>query len=205
MACLSLTKPAAACSCVGAAAPCQAFFDASAVFVGTVVSIDPVPAAQFPRRRVHLEVSDAFRGVRTESVDVETGEGGGDCGYGFTVGERYLVYANVRPGGQTLTTSICTRTKPLASAQEDAVFARAVATAPAAGGVVSGTVRNRDRRADRSPGSQSRRSPAPACGSSARTVSFAVPRPTLEDDSRSAGCRSASVPRASPRPMRPTW
>jgi hypothetical protein len=154
-ACLSLTKPAAACTCVGGPAPCQAFFDASAVFIGTVVSIDPSPTTQpFAQRRVHLEVSDAFRGVTTQSVDVETGQGGGDCGYLFTVGERYLVYANVRPGGQTLTTSICTRTKPLSSAQEDVTFARAVATAPSAGGVLSGTVRNRDRRNTASLGNQ---------------------------------------------------
>jgi hypothetical protein len=151
--CLSLAKPAAACICVGVGAPCEAFFDASAVFIGTVVSIDPVSTTQpFSQRRVHLEVSDAFRGMTTQNVDVETGEGSGDCGYRFNVGERYLVYASVRPGSQTLTTSICTRTKPLSNAQEDAAFARAVATAPSAGGVLSGTVRNRDRRVAASQG-----------------------------------------------------
>jgi hypothetical protein len=95
---------------------------------------------------VRFDVAEAFRGVTSPELDVDTGSGGGDCGYPFKVGESYLVYAHVGKDGQPLATSICTRTRPLRDAHDDLVFARAVAGAPAAGGVISGTVRNRDQR-----------------------------------------------------------
>jgi hypothetical protein len=141
-------RPAHACTCMGSGAPCQAFFDVSAVFAGTVQSITDRtgPSVFFRERRVRLVVAEAFRGVASQEVDVDTGNGGGDCGYSFKVGESYLVYAQLAKDGQTLTTSICTRTRPARDAQDDLAFARAVAGAPAAGGVISGAVRNRDRR-----------------------------------------------------------
>lgn len=140
-------RPAEACTCLGGAAPCQAFFDVPAVFVGKVQSIsEHTGASGFSGRRVHLDVAEAFRGVTSQEVDIDTGNGGGDCGYPFKVGESYLVYAYLEKDGQTLSTGICTRTKPLRDAQNDLAFARTVAGAPAVGGVISGTVRNRDRR-----------------------------------------------------------
>lgn len=143
----SSARDAHACSCVVGAPPCQSFFDVSAVFVGTVRSIDQgAGASSFARRRIILDVVEAFRGVAGQRVEVDTGAGGGDCGYPFEVGMTYLVYASVAKDTQVLTTGICTRTKPVSGAQEDLAFARSVTSAPATGGVVTGTVRNRDRR-----------------------------------------------------------
>jgi hypothetical protein len=50
-------------------------------------------------------------------VIVVTGRGGGDCGYRFEVGARYLVFAY--GDDAKLETNICQRTKELAQAAED--------------------------------------------------------------------------------------
>ena len=53
-------------------------------------------------------------------VEVATGSGGGDCGYRFAIGKRYLVYARKwPPSGSGLTTGICSRTRQIEEADED--------------------------------------------------------------------------------------
>src|SRR2546423_7511971 len=120
-----------------------------AVFVGKVVSIETVGPEERrgpgTTRRVVLEVLEPLRGVATASAAVFTGQGGGDCGYGFEIGESYLVYA--RATNSELQVSICSRTRPLAHAGDDLAFARAVPSSPASGGTITGEVRHRDRRA----------------------------------------------------------
>jgi len=66
---LLIGPSADACTCGGGGAPCQAFFDAPAVFVGRVVSIDDRGDV---RRRAHLAVTEAFRGVTSREIDVDT-------------------------------------------------------------------------------------------------------------------------------------
>lgn len=61
------------------------------------------------RRRVRLKVDQAFKGVSNGEVEIYTGWGGGDCGYDFRSGSRYLVYAYEVRG--TLRTGICSSTK----------------------------------------------------------------------------------------------
>lgn len=53
-------------------------------------------------------------------VAISTGLGGGDCGYGFKEGQKYLVYAHAS-SDPVLGTGICSGTRPLESAagQED--------------------------------------------------------------------------------------
>ena len=45
-------------------------------------------------------VERALRGLEGASAGVTTGTGGGDCGYAFKAGERYLVYAYKAQDGQ---------------------------------------------------------------------------------------------------------
>ena len=49
---------------------------------------------------VHFTVEEGFRGggVAGSQIVVDTGLGGGDCGYPFVPGTRYLVYASVHGG-----------------------------------------------------------------------------------------------------------
>jgi hypothetical protein len=139
---------ASACSCVfGGVSACQEFWQVDAVFAGTATRGGTATADEGSyKRQVRVftfSVAEVFRGESVSEVEVATGMGGGDCGYGFRVGETYLVYAsrNVRDG--RLSTGICHRTKPLARAAEDLAFIRALPQAEA-GGVVFGTVGRRN-------------------------------------------------------------
>lgn len=133
---------AEACSCALTGPPCQSYFRVDAVFIGTVKTITELEAPPDPRpythRLVTFTVERALRGVEGISIAVTTGMGGGDCGYGFKTGERYLVYAYKAQDGQ-LRTGICSRTRPIAEATEDLQFVEGLRTA-SAGARVSGTI-----------------------------------------------------------------
>jgi hypothetical protein len=78
-----------------------------------------------------------FRGSLGKSAVLTTG---GMCGYAFQVGETYFVYAHQSQGG--LTSTICSRTRPLRDAADDLAYARSLsALVPGAPARVSGTVR----------------------------------------------------------------
>src|SRR5689334_10779711 len=94
---------AAACSCFGGTPICQSFWATDAVFAGTVVGIDQTTremGAGFPvsRRLVRFQVSKSYRGNVGSAAMVETGMGGGDCGYHFEPGHAYLVFGSVVNG-----------------------------------------------------------------------------------------------------------
>jgi hypothetical protein len=105
-----------ACSC-GLTTACQAAGYADAIFSGTVASIDRVPGDENAPQQfvVRIKVEQAFVNapgpVVTLTMDFSS------CTFSFKSGERYLVYASNRSG--TLTTSSCSRTRPLADAAED--------------------------------------------------------------------------------------
>ena len=137
---------ARACSCAfGGGAPCQEYWRVDAVFAGTVVGsskIDVDDGYKHTMRLLRMTVEQPIRGMQAAEVDVVTGWGGGDCGYGFKMGERYLVYAHRRKDNR-LSTSICTRTRPIAEAADDFAFIRGLATA-SQNGVVFGKVGKRN-------------------------------------------------------------
>lgn len=139
---------ARACSCAfGGSAPCQEYWRADAVFSGTVVSSGKINLDQGPyksdMRLLHMTVDQPIRGVQTVAVDLLTGWGGGDCGYEFKVGQRYLVYAYRDEKDNRLSTSICTRTRSLADADDDFAFFKGLATA-APRGLIFGRVGKRN-------------------------------------------------------------
>jgi hypothetical protein len=150
---LSGATPAEACSCIGEIPACQRVWISDAVFVGRVLNITNVEDEQEPRRaflesrRVTLEVLEQFRGRSllvpdsASTVEVFTGQGGGDCGIAFKKGESYLVFANASKGVQSLLrTGLCDRTRELSRAQEDLPYLRALATSSPRGGRVYGSV-----------------------------------------------------------------
>ncbi|HEV3198856.1 MAG TPA: carboxypeptidase-like regulatory domain-containing protein [Bryobacteraceae bacterium] len=89
--------------------------------------------ARLPRilRVVRIQVADVLSGVdpAEKQIEIVTGQGGGDCGYGFQVGVEYVVYAYKNAEGR-LETGICTRTRTLAQAAEDLDYLRVMSTAP---------------------------------------------------------------------------
>ena len=131
IALISLPLPTSlACDCrFGGGPPCEEFWKADAVFSGTVTALSIISTQetdtsgdQYTIRRVvaRFSIEDSFRGIRGAETEVLTGMGGGDCGYQFKKGERYLVYANYNHRlDNKLYAGICGRTRLLTDAAED--------------------------------------------------------------------------------------
>jgi hypothetical protein len=129
---VGLFNSSLACSCIGERPPREAFGAASAVFLGKVVggakqstekSEDGKIATYFGSE-IYFEIEEAFSGVKgLNKVTIHSGTGGGDCGYWFIGGERYVVYAygDIKNG---FSTGICTRTRTVDKAAEDLAFLR---------------------------------------------------------------------------------
>ena len=77
-----------------------------AVFVGKVLQVKPEGFGV----SVRFRVENVWKGKLFREVTIFTGQGGGDCGYRFEVGESYLVYAS--GSNEILNTNICQRTAP---------------------------------------------------------------------------------------------
>jgi hypothetical protein len=146
----SAEAPVGACSCIASGPPCEATWQAAAVFAGEVISIQEVvvdrpeirPEFKEQVRRVTFRVTEPFRGIDAATVIVQTGMGGGDCGYDFSVRQAYLVYAHRYK--DRLSAGICSRTRSLAAAAEDLAYLRGPARQPAGLATIQGTARQRD-------------------------------------------------------------
>jgi hypothetical protein len=147
------SSPAQACSCFPVGPPCQAYGSASAVFAGAAVSmrrVGPGEAQSEYRERVFkFSVDQAYLGVVGTEIEVLTGSGGGDCGYDFTIGERYLVYAHLY--NNRLVTGICTRTRLFAQAGEDLGFLGNLSSAAPGATIHGEVVRGQYPKKDRTP------------------------------------------------------
>ena len=94
----------------------QALKHSEAVFSGRVLDISASPDDH--SLVVRLKVEKSWKSSRAEEISIITGRGGGDCGFHFTVGETYLLYA-YGSNGNTLGTNICQRTAKITEAAED--------------------------------------------------------------------------------------
>src|SRR5205823_1028277 len=87
--------------------PCQSAWRHDAVFTGVVTEItDPevpnapvepaTPSPAFRQRKVRIKITEVLVGLERnqKEIAIETGLGGGDCGYGFQRGLEYIVYAS---------------------------------------------------------------------------------------------------------------
>lgn len=116
-----------ACSCVVSPSPLEAMEKSAAVFEGTVVSIKEkfkIMQSSADPVRVTFQVGARWKGEMGERVTVTTAQSGASCGFEFTKGERYIVYAGVEEvegtgGTAKLTVSLCSRTALFSGAQED--------------------------------------------------------------------------------------
>jgi hypothetical protein len=128
---------------MGSGPPCQATWNVDVVFSGVVRSIEnieePGPNFTLPTNVVRFEVEGAFRGATAGPIEVLTPSSGAACGYGFKVGKRYVVYAR-KNAFSRLTTSICSRTRPIEEAAEDLKYLSSI-PATAAGARIFGRVK----------------------------------------------------------------
>lgn len=109
--------------------------NADYVIRGTVINIDTVYLYPFEgnkqqdsisrfrfkvtKRIITLKVSSYFKTkhkLKTDTIYIQTGAGGGDCGYKFKIGREYVVYGSAvkehpkRDVQVLIETNICTRT-----------------------------------------------------------------------------------------------
>jgi Carboxypeptidase regulatory-like domain len=149
-----------ACDCAGSGPPCQAFWQADAIFVGQVKAKDlkarfekdgngeELRAPGGGEARVTFTITEAFRGTTGKEVDIFTNESS-SCGYGFENGGVYIVYAYEHPkGGGKLHTSICSRTQKYSESSPDIAYAKSLARATP-GAVILGAVTHDREGADR--------------------------------------------------------
>jgi hypothetical protein len=124
LAALAITPAQAQDCCAHVVAPCAAYWNAAAVFVGRVEAVKRAGIT----RTVSFTVLEGIRGVASSTIDVTTGPAGQRCSLSFKIGHEYVVYAD-RPdgtGGATsggLTTSGCSRTRDVEDAAADLEYA----------------------------------------------------------------------------------
>jgi hypothetical protein len=115
-----LQGEAIACSCVRPG-PSEteninsAVKDSAAVISGEVVEI--TENTQFSKL-VKININSVWKGSKKRQIEITTGNGGGDCGFPFEVGEIYLIFANGSKGGE-YSTNICNRTNLLSLSETD--------------------------------------------------------------------------------------
>lgn len=116
------TRPAWACSC---AAEIDHLDLASTAFVGVAAEVD-----EWTGRKVTIrfDVEDMLKGDPAEEIELVTDAEGGACGYEFTEGHRYRVFADKG------VTGLCDGNEDLgiASPPGDTTLRRADAAAPEA-------------------------------------------------------------------------
>ena len=106
-------QSAQACSCAPLPSPTEALAEAIAVFSGQVTDIQPSQG----RLDITFTVDQQWKGEGEETIVVQTPTSTAMCGYGFEVGESYLVYAREHRG--RLQTNQCSRTALLSQATDD--------------------------------------------------------------------------------------
>src|SRR5262245_56100885 len=94
-----------ACICDVVGPPCDEYWQSQAVFAGKVIKKSTFYVEEgegdskhkYQQVLVRFSIEQVFKGVAGGEVEIVTGLGGGDCGYHFKDGERYVVYA-IRSG-----------------------------------------------------------------------------------------------------------
>jgi len=104
-----------ACTCVKPKPVKEVYEYTSAIFSGKIIS---TRLSGKYGRKIIIRVEKSWKGKLPKTVTISTIAVGSMCGYTFTVGKRYLIYA----GGDKatdLSTDICSRTSLLSEAKED--------------------------------------------------------------------------------------
>ncbi len=128
-----------ACKCVVPGSPTEELEKFDAVFAGKVVSVshsfdsNVTPYKPGDHTTVGIDVSTVWKGVVHERMYITTPPTGGSCGFAFSEGGQYIVYAFVSASTDSgYQVSICSRTALLRDAQAD-LEALGAGRAPRAG------------------------------------------------------------------------
>jgi hypothetical protein len=110
---ISVSDSLLACSCIGKRTVKEEVKHSDAVVIGTILSNELVtltdssflkmfpndstmrnsPMAKMTIARYDLFVTDIYKGkITNDTLTIYTGLGGGDCGIGFEIGKKYIIY-----------------------------------------------------------------------------------------------------------------
>lgn len=89
------------------------------VFSGEVTQITGPDSDNY--LEINIDVSTSWKGVDHQAIGVGTPAYGDACGYNFSEGGEYLIYASENDArvGPEIITGVCSRTAPLYVADED--------------------------------------------------------------------------------------
>ncbi len=134
-------------ACQGPRPACEVTWrpNVTAVFLGTATQVEEedVPIlldgekAFTERLTVQFKVDESFRGASSLTLNVVSG--GDLCGFPFSKGKRYLVFADSHPGDPRLHVDICSETKWASEAVDDLAYLRRLRSLRE-GGYVYGSV-----------------------------------------------------------------
>ena len=115
-------EPASACSCAPPGSSVEGLTIAAAVFTGKVVGFaEPIsgfgPISSADPIKVTFQVYTVWKGSVSQTTNISTARSGSSCGYTFEKGGEYIVYAHGLEND--LSVSLCSRTQPLANAEDD--------------------------------------------------------------------------------------
>jgi len=116
------TGPAYACSCAPPGPPDEELSNAAAVFTGKVISLAKPkggfgPVSSADPIEVTFQVDKVWKGSVSQTTTITTARSGASCGYTFEKGSEYIVYAHGQENN--LSVSLCSRTQPLDTADDD--------------------------------------------------------------------------------------
>lgn len=109
-----------ACSCLPPGTPAEERDKADAVFLGTVVAVNPSSGATMEGSdpvTVTFQTTTVWKGPVTQQVAVTTPGSSASCGVTFEPGTAYVVYASLNDGA--LSTTLCSRTTAVEHAADD--------------------------------------------------------------------------------------
>ena len=119
---VSVPKQVHACSCAAFGSTEEAYEAADAVFVGEVSNFE-ARGNGIENRDIEFSITKVFKGGTDAEQTLQTPSDSAACGYEFTKGEKYLVFAN-RWGDETvgpLTVSLCSMTQLESEADDELV------------------------------------------------------------------------------------
>jgi len=130
-----------ACQCAPESTPCEAYGDASSVFVGHVTSADVSTHEGYSSRYYEIKVEEVFLGTIASIVRVSSSSL--LCGYEFERDKHYLIYTyGDLNDGKEFSVTYCSRTRPLDAAADDLEFLRS--RPGLKGGRIYGTIERLD-------------------------------------------------------------
>ncbi len=139
---LALPARGESCTCIAQPPICQSFWAADQVFAGEVLAVDAAEHVLEGRRlslhRVRVRVERSWRGEDRGDVEVFTQSTGAMCGYNFTIGEKYLIFASSRDAA--IHVSLCGATRKYRDAREQLAYIDQ-SFPPSTGGRVFGQAR----------------------------------------------------------------